>query len=121
MGKCKATRVDGEPCRAPALRGSDRCWWHSAAARADMVDACRRGGQNRRKPVLLPEAEPLTPDRTRAILASVLEALLSGALDGQTARSVGYIVGVDGKLFETVQLESRIAALEDLKRMSRES
>ena len=86
-----------------------------------MLDASRRGGQNRRRAVVLPEAEPLTPDGTRAILAGVLEALVGGALDDKTARSVGYLLGIDSRLLETVQLERRIAALEDLKRMSGKS
>ena len=82
-----------------------------------MVDACRRGGLGRRRPVVLPELEALSPQETRGILAGVLQALLVGALDDKTARSVGYLLTVDSRIFETVELERRVIALENLQQL----
>ena len=42
--RCKARRPDGQPCRAPALAGTDYCYWHDPHRRAARRDAARRGG-----------------------------------------------------------------------------
>ena len=47
-------------------------------------------------------------------MASVLGALLEGALDPSTARAAAYIIQVERKVAEGEELERRIAALEAL-------
>ena len=41
---CKTRRSDGQPCHAPALAGTDYCFWHDPHRRAARRDAARRGG-----------------------------------------------------------------------------
>lgn len=73
MARYKATRARGEPCQAQALRDGDSyCFWHSPKHRDQMLETSRRGGSRRR--VELPDVEPLTPSRARAILAAAVEA-----------------------------------------------
>ena len=110
MATCKATRSDGEPCQAQAVNGSGFCYWHDPERRAEMLEASRRGGA--RRTVELPEAEPLTAEKARALLAGVVEAVMSGALDPGTARTVGYLLQIEGRIREGHDLEKRVAALE---------
>jgi len=86
MAECKARRSDGSAYHAPAMDGSDLCFWHNPESQAVWQQASRRGGG--RRAVELPEAESLAPERDRAILAGVIEAAASGAMDSGTARTV---------------------------------
>jgi hypothetical protein len=110
MAECKAKRTDGTPCRAQALCEGEFCFFHDPDKRSAMVEASRRGGA--RRTVELPEAAPLTPERARAILAGVIEAVASGALDAPTARTVGYLLQVEARIREGHDLEKRVEALE---------
>ena len=82
---CNATRTDGQPCQAPVVEEGGFCFWHDPNRRQEMIEASRRGGS--RRTVELPEVEPLTPERARTILAGVVEAVGTGALDAATART----------------------------------
>ena len=106
---CRATRTDGAPCRAPAME-SGLCFWHDPQSRAARRSASSRGGS--RKTVELPSREALTPERCRELLAGVVEAVLSGAVDATTARTVAYILQVEARLREGGELEARLAVLE---------
>lgn len=110
-GACQATRSDGAPCGAPP-GPEDLCFWHDPARRREMVEAGRKGGS--RKALELPVGQPLEAEEGRGILASVLKALLEGALDAGTARAAAYILQVERKIAEGDALERRIAALEEL-------
>ncbi len=113
MATCKATRNDGSPCRAQAATGGKLCFWHNPDSRGKMVEAARRGGA--RRAVELPEADSLTPERARAILAGVIEAAASGAMDSGTARTVGYLLQVEARIREGTELEQRVKALERVR------
>ena len=110
MAECKAKRSDGSACHAPAMDGTDLCFWHNPATRAARQEASRRGGG--RRAVELLEAESVTPERARAILAGVIEAVASGAMDSATARTIGYLIQIEMRIREGHDLERRIAALE---------
>lgn len=79
-----------------------------------MIEAARRGGA--RRSVELPEGAPLTPERSRAILAGVIEAVASGAVDSATARTVGYLLQIEARIREAHDLEKRIESLELIQR-----
>ena len=79
-----------------------------------MIEAARRGGE--RRTVELPESESLTPERTRGILAGVVEAVASGAMDSTTARTVGYLLQIEARIREGHDLERRIMALEEIQK-----
>ena len=110
MSECKALRSDGTPCRAHALRGGDFCFFHDPGQRDALIEATRKGGE--RRPIALPEGEPLDPDRIRGILSYLIEAIASGAMDSPTARALGYVLRVDNRVHETHCLEQRLGELE---------
>jgi len=111
LSKCKATRIDGQPCAAYA-GPSGYCFWHNPDRQEDRLEASRNGGSHRG--LSIPVDTPLTANESRGILASVLAALLSGAIDSNIARSVAYILQVERKIAEGEELEQRIANLEAL-------
>ena len=108
-GACEALRSDGGTCGAPP-GPEGLCFWHDPAQRQEMVGAARKGGA--RKSLDLPVSQPLAAEEGRGVLASVLKALLEGALDAGTARAAAYILQVERKIAEGDALERRIAALE---------
>jgi hypothetical protein len=108
---CHATRSDGAPCSAPPGKHS-LCFWHDPEQREEMLAAARNGGS--RKGLPLPIGRPVDALEARGLLASVLAALLDGALDPNTARAAAYILQVERKIAEGAELERRIAALEAL-------
>jgi len=112
MPTCEATRSDGTPCQAPAQAGSDYCYWHDPETRNEMLAASRRGGQTRTRPVALPIAPPLSPETARGALAAAVEAVAAGSMDAGTARTIGYLVGIDAKMREAEEVEKRLEALE---------
>ena len=103
-GTCQSTRSDGAPCEAPPGENG-LCFWHDPARRQEMVEAAR-------KSLDLPVSQPLAAEEGRGVLASVLKALLEGALDAGTARAAAYILQVERKIAEGDALERRIGALE---------
>lgn len=113
MAECRARRSDGSACHAPAMDGADLCFWHNPESRAARQEASRKGGG--RRAVELPEGEALTPERARAILAGVIEAAVSGAMDSGTARTVGYLLQIEARIREGSELEQRIIALERVR------
>ena len=110
LSNCSATRTDGAPCAAhPGPNGY--CFWHNPETREQMLEASRRGGSRRTIPLAL--ETPLEPDEARAILASVLSAMLTGALDCNSARGAAYILQVESKI-QGQELERRVATLESI-------
>jgi len=89
---------------------SGYCFWHDPDRREELLEATRRGG--RRRGIQLPTVRPLEAEEARSVLAGVLEALLTGAVDPGTARAAAYILQVERKIAEGAELEARIAALE---------
>jgi hypothetical protein len=77
-----------------------------------MLEASRRGGS--RRTLALSTERPLGAQEARGVLASVLRALLEGAVDPGTARAAAYILQVERKIAEGAEMERRLAALEEL-------
>ena len=110
--RCQAvSNKDGARCRNHALRYSQSCYWHDPASRRRMIEAARRGGAHR-KPVEVPEAEPLTAERARAILAGLSEAVILGKVDSATAQAVEKLLQIEARIREGEGLERRVEALE---------
>ena len=108
---CQAMRTDGTPCGAPPGQ-SGLCFWHDPAWREDRLDASRKGGS--RKAFDLPVGAPIDASEARGLLTALIAALLQGAVDPATVRTVAYVMQVDRKIAEAEALERRISALEDL-------
>ena len=110
-GVCGGVRPDGNPCGAPPGQNG-LCFWHDPDRREDRLEAARRGGS--RKALQLPVGKALNPEEARGMLAAVLAALLQGALDPATARTVAYVLQVDSKIAEGEAMEHRLEALEEI-------
>jgi hypothetical protein len=111
ISTCKSIRSDGQPCGAPPGE-TGYCFWHDPERRHEMIAASRKGGSRRAMP--LPESHPLTPEEARGFVASLLGALLEGAIDPTTARAAGYLLQVDRGIAAGEALEKRLAAIENL-------
>ena len=115
MATCTGVRTDGTACQAHTVKDSGFCYWHDPEWRAERLQAAARGGA--RRTVELPEAQPLTPERARGILAAVVEAAASGAMDSGTARTVGYLLSIEARIREGSELEQRVKALEQARNL----
>lgn len=103
-------------CQAAPLKDGDHCFWHSPEYAEDVAEARRLGGLRRRREVAVSGAYEVNGletvgDLRRLLVIATLDTLgLENSI--ARARTLGYLVGVPGKLLETGELEERLAALE---------
>ncbi len=103
-------------CRAAPVKDGDHCFWHSPEYAEDVAEARRLGGLRRRREVAVSGAYEVNGletvgDLRRLLVIAALDTLgLENSI--ARARTLGYLVGVAGKLLETGELEERLAALE---------
>ena len=103
-------------CRAAPVKDEDHCFWHSPEYAEDVAEARRLGGLRRRREVAVSGAYEVNGletvgDLRRLLVIASLDTLgLENSI--ARARTLGYLVGVAGKLLETGELEERLAALE---------
>jgi hypothetical protein len=95
---CGHTKPDGTPCKAAALAGSDRCFWHAKDRQKDRKAASRRGGQAaHRKTAVLPADAPDAPLSTVAdvvaLLGETVHQVRTGAVDVRVGNCVGLLAG----------------------------
>ena len=103
-------------CQAAPVKDGDHCFWHSPEYAEDVAEARRLGGLRRRREVAVSGAYEVNGletvgDLRRLLVIAALDTLgLENSI--ARARTLGYLVGVAGKLLETGELEERLAALE---------
>ena len=103
-------------CQAAPVKDGDHCFWHSPEYAEDVAEARRLGGLRRRREVAVSGAYEVNGletvgDLWRLLVIASLDTLgLENSI--ARARTLGYLVGVAGKLLETGELEERLAALE---------
>ena len=112
---CGGSRSDGSNCGAPPGE-SGLCFWHDPERLEERLEASRKGGSRRAIP--LPVGPPLEAEEARGVLASVMAALLEGALDPGTARAAAYIIQVDRKIAEGETVERQLSIIEELRQQS---
>ena len=124
MTKCKATRADGEPCRAEAQTGKGYCFFHDPARAEDRHKAKVAGGKAG-KLATLPAVKPwrgepgavdvlrsVTPAELENLLCETIDDVRTGAIDPKVANAVGYLVGAMVRVREVMLIEDRLEALE---------
>ena len=113
---CAYRKEDGQTCRAAPLKEVEFRLMHSPEHAEDMAEARRLGGLRRRREVAVSGAYEFNGLETVAELRRLLQiaALDTLGLENSIARArtLGYLVGVAGKLLESGELEQRLAALE---------
>ncbi len=114
---CQANARSGARCSALAVPGDNRCAWHSE--RPEWVEKRRNwsaeGGRKRsnaeRARKSLPDAA-LTPTQLACILSKALGDVLGGDLAPGSANAAAALARTLVTISETVELETRLTALE---------
>ena len=125
MAKCRATRKDGDPCRAEAQSGSDFCFFHDPAKEVERHDAKVAGGKTG-KLATLPAVKPwrgvagevdvlkaVSPVELVDLLCNTIDDVRIGAIDPKVANAVGYLTGVIVKVQELEAVVERLSAIEE--------
>ncbi len=110
MGPCRATKANGEGCKAPATGSDGWCWAHApenAEKRRRMASKAAKAKPNRE----LRDVKALCEDLTERVLSG---DLLPGpaAVANQLINTRLRAIEQERKNRETEDLEARIAALE---------
>lgn len=108
---CKATRADGEPCTVRAL-ADGYCFAHSTTTAEKRHTARATGGRNKGAPQ---RVQRLIPHELRPVLSLLLTALTEtheGLLPTQQATALAALAGAISRLYGTVEVEARLAAIE---------
>jgi len=125
MATCRATRKDGEPCRAEAQSGRAYCFFHDPAKGEERHDSKVKGGQTG-KLATLATVKPwrgvagevdilkaVTPVELVDLLCNTIDDVRTGAIDPKVANAVGYLAGVIVKIQEQEALVERLSAIEE--------
>ena len=119
---CEATALNGKPCQAPVLAGSQFCWAHDPA-HAEAADAARRAGGVQRArqidrsgcgaPDPIPAWWPLqSAADARAGLAHVVQEVLAGNLPARDANAAAGAMSALVNVLRASDLEQRLELLE---------
>jgi hypothetical protein len=112
--RCQSARVEGSPCRGPAVLGSVWCLMHHPE-RADQVREARaRGGAKAAKLRSLAGRRPKLDDAAGLVRfnADLVHRLLSDELEVDVVRCVVYALSLQRQLIESGDLERRLSELE---------
>lgn len=121
---CKATRKDGEPCRAPALAGG-YCAFHEPAKAEAFKEGRTKGGQAgklatltavkpwRGRPGDVEVLESVQPAELVSLLCETIDDVRTGKVDPKVANAVGYLAGVIVKVQQYEALDERLQAIEE--------
>ena len=110
MSLCRATKANGEPCKAPATEPDGWCWAHApehAEKRSRMASRAAKSKPSRELVGIKRQLQKLTDDA----LAGKVERGVA-AVCGQLLNVKLRAVEVERKLREQEEFEERLAALE---------
>ncbi len=108
---CRATRADGEPCTVRAL-ADGYCFAHSQTTAGKRRTARAMGGRNKGT---AQRVQRLVPHELRPVLSLLLTALTEtheGTLPTQQATALAALAGAISRIYGTVEIEARMAAIE---------
>ena len=125
MATCRATKKNGDPCRAEAQAGRDYCFFHDPTKAQERHDSKVKGGQTG-KLATLATAKPwrgvagevdvlkaVTPAELVDLLCNTIDDVRTGAIDPKVGNAVGYLAGVIVKIQEQEALVERLSAIEE--------
>jgi len=125
MATCRATRKDGERCRAEAQSGRDYCFFHDPAKGEERHDSKVAGGKAGKLATLatvkpwrgvageVDVLKSVTPVELVDLLCNTIDDVRTGAIDPKVANAVGYLAGVIVKIQEQEALVERLSAIEE--------
>lgn len=121
--QCASRSATGKPCRAAPLRDGEFCLMHSPERIKQVQEARRLGGLRRRRESTISSAYQFDSLNSvegirRIVEVAVLDTL---AMENSIARSrtLAYLAQVALHTLEVGDLETRIAALEELTRIKK--
>ncbi len=126
MATCRATRKDGERCRAEAQSGRDYCFFHDPAKGEERHDSKVAGGKAGKLATLatvkpwrgvageVDVLKAVTPVELVDLLCNTIDDVRTGAIDPKVANAVGYLAGVIVKIQEQEALVERLSAIEEV-------
>jgi len=112
---CQAKTKDGEPCRTPALAGSDFCFFHDPDRADERFEGRAAGGRQNRMSTLsadAPDVQVETCQDVARLLSATINQVRKGELDPRVANAVGYLANIFIKAIEQGDMEKRIEDLE---------
>jgi hypothetical protein len=112
METCGETRKDGSPCTARALPGGRYCWAHDPALTEQRREKRAKGGANRATSRRLERKMPATLRPLLDKLYTALDGVADGSMTPQQGTSMASIASAIARIFETAELEQRLARLE---------
>jgi hypothetical protein len=110
MAVCRATKANGEPCRAPATGAHERCWAHdpaNAEQRSRMASKAARSKPSRE----LIRLKAQLVDLTKGVLSGEIETGRA-AVANQLINSRLRTIEVERKVREAEELEERLESIE---------
>ncbi len=125
MAKCKATRKDGDPCRAEAQSGRDYCFFHDPGKDGERHEAKVKGGKTGKLATLatvkpwrgvagdVDVLKAVSPVELIDLLCDTIDDVRTGAIAPQVANSVGYLATAITKIQEQEALIERLSAIEE--------
>ena len=111
--KCIAMKIDGAPCKAPAVTSNGSCWAHDPSRENARSEARSKGGRNKSRAARL---EKLMPPRLKGvyeILEESLREVRAGTLDPKCATALSSLAGAMIRVLEAGETQERIRQLED--------
>ena len=114
MGKCTATKPNGEQCNASAIQGSAYCWNHAPEYAAARKRNAAKGGKTAgrgRPQTETASVKMLLEDLTTRVLEGELETGRA-AVANQLINTRLRAIELERKIKETEELEARLEELE---------
>ncbi len=114
MGRCRASRADGEPCRGTATGPHGLCWAHAPENADQRRRGASRGGKAKANRELVGIKVLLCELTDRVLGGEGVETLETAraAVANQLLNTRLRAVEVERKIKETEELEARIEELE---------
>src|SRR5262245_34967387 len=119
---CSEVKKDGNPCQAPRVTGTDKCFFHSPAMMAERDKAQKKGGATTSArlhnvfqshlPREAPEMPLESPEDAMALLGKAANWVLRGEILPQIANSVSSLVTAYLRGRELKEVEEKLRALE---------
>ena len=112
---CGAIKSDQSKCQAPALPGSEFCFFHDPSKADKRREAQAQGGRRNRMKTLeesAPDVKVKDSGDAIALISDTINQVRKGQIDPRVANSVGFLANILLKAVERDKLETRIEQLE---------
>ena len=116
MGRCKATKRNGEPCTLPANGKQGLCWAHDPATADKRRRRAQKGGRAKARSEL-PQLKALLSDLTDRVLSGELETGRA-AVANQLVNTRLRAIEQERKVAELEDVQARLDALEEKQRQT---